>query len=338
MPDPLLHPIGTVRSPLRDPAQAPMQGDHSCPEAELVIEPGYQDALDKLHPGQEIEVLTWLHLADRSLLRCHPRGDPERPLHGVFATRSPNRPNPIGLHRVTLLGMQGTVLRVHPLEAVDGTPVVDIKPSLDRGTGRFWGAGIPTDLGRDLQRAGRNAWSRGLVSGMSGNLSCRLGTDLVITRSGSAKGHLAPGDLAVVDLETGKPAGSVRASSEWAMHAAVYRSCPDAAAVVHTHPPHLLALSLSLPPGSGLISLPLFEAGVASSRLGRVAGLPPGSEELAEAVGREAAAHEAVFLQNHGLVSRGRDLVQALALADEGEALARIALLAGRTPAGAATG
>lgn len=103
-------------------------------------------------------------------------------------------------------------------------------------------------------------------------------------------------------------------------------------------PPHLLALSLSLPPESELISLPLFEAGVASRKLGRVAGLQPGSEELAAAVGREAAAHDAVFLQNHGLVTRGRDLVQALALAEEVEALARIALLLGRAPDRAATG
>ena len=126
--DTTLRVLGHVRSQLTDKAQAPKSGDEGAPEAWLELDPAYAPALLGLEVGSRILVLTWLHLADRSVLRCHPRAERHRPLRGVFATRSPDRPNPIGLHEVTLLEIAAPArLRVHPLEAVDGTPVIDVK-------------------------------------------------------------------------------------------------------------------------------------------------------------------------------------------------------------------
>ncbi len=125
-----VQPIGVVRSTLRSRAEAPRQGHKGAPEAWLEISPEYAEALEGLAPGMELVVLTWFHQSRRDLLKVHPRRDPANPLTGVFATRSPDRPNPIGLHRVTLLEMDGLRLRVFPLEAIDGTPVVDVKPAL----------------------------------------------------------------------------------------------------------------------------------------------------------------------------------------------------------------
>ena len=125
-----LRPVGTVRSPLTDPAHAPKQGDEGAPEATLVFEPDVLEALDGIAVGDRLIVLTWLHRTDRSILRVHPRDDPSKPMRGVFAARSQHRPNPIGLHEVEVLAVEGASLRVRPLEAVDGTPVVDVKPVL----------------------------------------------------------------------------------------------------------------------------------------------------------------------------------------------------------------
>jgi tRNA-Thr(GGU) m(6)t(6)A37 methyltransferase TsaA len=126
-----LTPIGAVESSLTDPATAPRQGDEGAPEARIVVEAAYREALDGLRPGDEIVVLTWLHRARRDVLRVHPRGDASRPEQGVFATRSAHRPNPIGLHRVEIVAIEGTTLRVRNLEAVDGTPVLDLKSVLE---------------------------------------------------------------------------------------------------------------------------------------------------------------------------------------------------------------
>lgn len=124
-------PIGWVESALADLKQAPMQGDEDAPDAWLVFTPEMADGVRDLTAGDELIVLTWLHRADRDVLLTHPRGDRTRPLTGVFSTRSPDRPNPIGLHRVRVLAAEGRRILVGPLEAVDGTPVLDVKPVLD---------------------------------------------------------------------------------------------------------------------------------------------------------------------------------------------------------------
>jgi tRNA-Thr(GGU) m(6)t(6)A37 methyltransferase TsaA len=128
-----LRPIGHVESPLIDPEAAPKQGHEGAPEALLVLEPGVVHALDGIAPGDRIIVLTWLDRARRDILRVHPRDDAANPMRGVFATRSQDRPNPIGLHEVEVLAIDGSSLRVRPLEAVDGTPIVDIKPVIAGG-------------------------------------------------------------------------------------------------------------------------------------------------------------------------------------------------------------
>ncbi len=126
-------PIGVVRSSLTSLRDAPKQGAEGAPDAWIALEPALVSGLDGLHAGQEIFVLTWLHRADREVLRVHPRGNPATPLAGVFSTRSPSRPNPIGLHPVTIRRIEGSHLEVGPLEALDGTPVLDLKPGLGRG-------------------------------------------------------------------------------------------------------------------------------------------------------------------------------------------------------------
>jgi len=126
----VVRPIGWVESPLIDLADAPKQGDEGAPDAWIVIDPAFRPALHGLDAGAEVIVLTWLDRADRSALATRPRDDPSRSLSGVFATRSPHRPNPIGLHTVTILAVDDTRMLVRNLEALDGTPVIDIKPTL----------------------------------------------------------------------------------------------------------------------------------------------------------------------------------------------------------------
>jgi tRNA-Thr(GGU) m(6)t(6)A37 methyltransferase TsaA len=125
--------VGVVHSPLRARADAPKQAGEGAPEALLEIEPELAAALHRVEPGDELVVLTWLHLADRDVLEVHPRDDDTIPLTGVFRTRSSDRPNPIGLHRVTVVAREGaTTLRVGALEAIDGTPIIDVKIALTR--------------------------------------------------------------------------------------------------------------------------------------------------------------------------------------------------------------
>lgn len=123
-----LDPIGVIRSTIKTLAEAPKQGSEGAPDAWLEVRESFAEALDGLARGDELVVLTWLHQAHRDVLKVHPRSDPHRPLTGVFATRSPDRPNPIGLHSVTVREVAGNRLRIGPIEVVDGTPVVDIKP------------------------------------------------------------------------------------------------------------------------------------------------------------------------------------------------------------------
>ena len=123
-----LDPIGVIRSTIKSRAEAPMQGAEGAPDAWLEVNESVAGALDGIARGDQIIVLTWLHLARREVLKVHPRSDPQRPLTGVFATRSPDRPNPIGIHPVTVREVQDNRLRIGPIEVIDGTPVVDIKP------------------------------------------------------------------------------------------------------------------------------------------------------------------------------------------------------------------
>ena len=129
-----LEPIGRVESPLTDRGSAPKQGNEGSPEAWLAFEPKFRDALRDLQVGDDVLLLTWLDRANRDVLEVHPRGNRANPLQGVFNTRSPDRPNPIGLHRVRILEIDGVRLRfrVSDLEAIDGTPIVDVKPVLDQ--------------------------------------------------------------------------------------------------------------------------------------------------------------------------------------------------------------
>jgi tRNA-Thr(GGU) m(6)t(6)A37 methyltransferase TsaA len=130
-----IEPIGTVASPLTDPADAPKQGDEGAPDAWIVLEPRVVEGLRGIEPGHDLIVLTWLDRARRDVLSVHPRGDVSRARQGVFATRSPDRPNPIGLHRVEVLSTDGPRVQVRNLEALDGTPVVDLKPVLEAEVG-----------------------------------------------------------------------------------------------------------------------------------------------------------------------------------------------------------
>jgi tRNA-Thr(GGU) m(6)t(6)A37 methyltransferase TsaA len=128
-----IRPVGVIRSVIRDPSDAPTQGALTDQEAEIVVDPAYLPALDglaeRLRTGAtRVIVLCWMHGADRGRLKVHPRGKENLPMRGVFSTRSPHRPNPVSLHTVTLLALEGNVLRVRGMDAIDGTPVVDIKP------------------------------------------------------------------------------------------------------------------------------------------------------------------------------------------------------------------
>lgn len=122
--------IGIVRSDLTHRAQAPRQGYEGAPDAWLELEDTFAQGLEGLAVGDDIIVLTWFHRSQRDVLQVHPRNESQNPLTGVFATRSPDRPNPIGLHRVTVREIAGCRIKVGPLEAIDGTPVVDLKPVL----------------------------------------------------------------------------------------------------------------------------------------------------------------------------------------------------------------
>ena len=125
-----LRPVGVITSTLKSRKNAPRQGSEGAPDAWLEVRPFASAALHRLSPGDEIIVITWFHYARRDVLQVRPRSDPRNPITGVFATRSPDRPNPLGLHPVVVRAIDGNRLRIGPIEAIDGTPVVDIKPVL----------------------------------------------------------------------------------------------------------------------------------------------------------------------------------------------------------------
>lgn len=320
--------IGLVRSPLTNRDHCPKQYTEGAPEASVDIDPAYAEALHTLEVGQEILVFTWLHEAGRGYLQVHPRGNTELPKRGVFNTRSPDRPNPIGLHRCRIIALDGMHLRLDRMEVLDGTPVVDIKSvGGEEPGGENWGKGIPTDIAHEMRHACAMGWQRGLFSGFNGNVSVRLGNVMVITRSGAAKGFLKPGDLTTMDIATGQTLGIEGASSEAAVHLEIYRNRPEAKAVAHTHPPNLLAFSIKY--GESIIDLPLFEAAMYQAGLTRVGAIQPGTEELGAAVGKAAAQHKAIFMKNHGLAVHGDTLLEAVAFSEEIDTLAKIKLMAG---------
>ena len=127
---PQLKPIGVIRSTVKSRGDAPKQGSEGAPDAWIEVHAWAADALHLLAAGDQIVVITWFHQSKRDVLQVHPRSNPRNPLTGVFATRSPDRPNPLGLHPVRIRSIKGTRLRIGPIEAIDGTPVVDIKPDL----------------------------------------------------------------------------------------------------------------------------------------------------------------------------------------------------------------
>lgn len=448
-------PVGTVVSPLKKLADCPKQGNEGAPAAWICLHPEYADAMRSLCVGQEIILVSWLHkigASGRKKLLVHPRGEAERPLQGVFSTRSPARPNPLGLHTVRITAIEGGRLGVAPLELLDGTPIVDIKcahlPAVaencagqNEGRSEGWSAGqeagqkVGQNEGQSAKQSGENAkicgallplhwelpqyahdaaeavrrtclqgWQAGLFAGVNGNVSIRLradskknshngektGEQFCITSSGSHKGNIGARDVALVEycddygteIDDGKGAGNSKKigngtiiedgnatgekagmsyfadaprlvagqcpSTEAAMHAAIYRACPHALAVVHSHPPYLLALSVrrmaetkkiaqkrgecgaSAPelPVNELFSVPLFATAALQKNLGLVPPFPPASAALAQGVGERAKGCNALFLQGHGLCTWGESLQEALALSEELEQLARIELLA----------
>lgn len=125
-----LRPIGVIRSTIKDRSQAPKQGSEGAPDVWLEVEPFAAECMEGLRVGDEIIVISWLHQGRREVMKVHPRSDPRSVLTGVFATRSPDRPNPLGLHQLRIREVEANRLRIGPMEAIDGTPIVDIKPVL----------------------------------------------------------------------------------------------------------------------------------------------------------------------------------------------------------------
>lgn len=327
-----LKPIGWVRSPIKELRGCPHWQDMG-PEAELEILEEYAAGLDGMQPGQKIILLTWLHLADRTALHRDRRHDPGEPPRGVFSSRSPVRPNPIGQHEVTVLSVERgsgpARVRVNALEAVDGTPVLDIK------TGRefFFGEDqAAMQHGRGLLVSlCRRAAAKGLLPGCSGNASLRMASYAIITPGGLPKENLGSDDIVPVRIHDGKIAHfGARPSSERAVHLEIYKSQPEAMAILHTHPAALMALGVRLP-GKSLeerLTLPVFECEALREKIATVPDFAPSSNELAQAAALAAATGKRIiWLERHGLCVWGRDVNEALALSEECEHLARVALL-----------
>ena len=327
-----LRPIGWVRSPIKELEGCPHWQDMG-PEAELEIFEEYIPGLDGMQPGQKIILFTWLHLADRTALHRSKHQDPDEPPRGVFNSRSPVRPNPIGQHEVEVISVERmggpARIMVRALEALDGTPILDIK------TGRefFFGedqAAMRQGRGLLVSLCHRAA-SKGLLPGCSGNASLRMGSFALMTPSGASKEVLGSDDLVSVRLVDGKVAQfSAKPSSEYSLHLEIYKRQPRAKAILHTHPAALTALGLRLP-GKKLedrLDLPVFECAALREKISTVPNFAPGSPELAEAAGEAAALKQVLWLEQHGLCVWGASADEALALSEECEHLAHVALLA----------
>ncbi len=322
-----LHQIGYAKTSFLYLKDCPFQGNDDCPPACIHIDPMYSMGLQNLEPGQDIVIITLLDKASRDKLQCRPRNDPGRPLRGVFATRSPNRPNPLGLHQVKIISMDKNVITVHPLEVLDNTPIIDIKPVLrskekHHAIYRYFSSAL-VDLFLDCSR---QACVKGLLNGLNGNLSIRNDKLVLITSSGSAKGLLTPDDLCVTELSSGKTIlGGKMVSSESAMHYEIYKNQPGAKAIAHVHPLSILTLD-ALVGDSILESINMFEARAIKSQVAGVPDHSPGSVELARSVGIKAQQYRCVIMRSHGLTCWGESLPEAVGLCDELEALAKIEL------------
>ncbi|MEZ0574775.1 tRNA (N6-threonylcarbamoyladenosine(37)-N6)-methyltransferase TrmO [Halodesulfovibrio aestuarii] len=314
--------IGRVRTQFDDLEKCPKQGNEGGKEAWVEVAPEFVNALAGLTVGQSIDLLTWFHKADRTTMKVHPRGDRSRPERGVFSTRSPARPNPIGVHTVTILEITENKVRVEPLEALDKTPLIDIKKTPTPAN-----LITPVDIRHqdidEITQVCRSAWSRRLFSGFNGNASVRLGDACLMTATGSAKGCLEPKDFVLVDIASGKILAGSKPSSEGEMHLEIYRNQPKARAILHTHPPKILALGVLVEPAK-MLKLPIFETDLIGSRMTTAPAFAPGTVELAQATGKAAITHDAVYMEKHGLVCWADTLGHALSLSEELEHLASI--------------
>lgn len=308
--------VGRVRSSIKAVGEGPKQGTEGAPEAWIEIDPAFAPALDGLVPGQEVELLTWLHLADRTYLKVHPRGDRNNPLEGVFNTRSPDRPNPIGLHRVTILERTQTEtlrdrIRVHPLEAVDGTPVIDIKPVLKQG-GR---SGLPDKACSTLKESCAALAAAGFMPGSSGSASIRLGPTVYLTRREAPKIRLAEQDVTALDIGTGKRLEQGRPDPDSLLHLAVYDAREDVRGAILIQPPAMMAaLRHGVP---DIADLPSTRGRILASRFRVLEAAAPRSEAQAGAVAEAAADSDALLLPGHGLLCFGPSLTDAEAMAGE---------------------
>ena len=343
-PESLLY-IGKMHTPFASAEDCPRHGDDSLSQGVVEVFAPFVPALGTLVVDQEITLITWLHRADRTVLVTWPRGDFSRPKRGVFNTRSPARPNPLGLHDVRILEIMppeasGNVrLRVAHVDMINGTPLVDIKSSSSQrnlapaeqpvSEAALFGNIRHREM-EAVAAACRDAWQRGLFGGLSGNVSVRAGRCCLITRTGCAKSRLGPEDFSLLDIAEARPVAGAEPSSEAALHCAVYRAHNRIEAVAHTHPPHLLALEAVCPELFLARENAAYEREQFIARLARVPALSPGSPELAEAVAAVCRAAPAIWMQRHGLVCLGKNPTEALALAEEYDHLAQVELLSQR--------
>lgn len=317
--DAVFTPVGSVRTGYESRRDCPKQYSEGAAPARIEVREGLERAVADLTPGMEIWLLTWLDKGDVSVQAVHPRGNPELPLTGVFATRSPDRPCPIGLHRCRVTGVQGLTVQVGGLEVLDGTPVLDIKPVVPADA-----RSLPAEFD-EMVRVGRQGWERGLFSGREGNISVRLlDGRVLVTASGVCKGRLGPDGVCHVDPATGLALPGEKPTTELPAHLAVYREQPRARAIVHTHPPHILALDRYFEDPKEILNLSLYETDMYREKFGIVPALPPGGGKLGDFVGKTAANRQALLMRRHGLICWGGTLEEALCLSEELENMARI--------------
>lgn len=326
----VMEPVGVVHSALLHLEDCPPSAT-GAPQASIEIFPEYAQALEGLAVGSHIELITWLHLADRSMLRSRFKGKASNPLRGVFSLRSPHRPNPLGLHKpcITRIVQTGDrfMLELDQLEVLNGTLVLDIKASNPvEGIGLEQSLSEARTVLKDMCHA---AYLSGLMPGFSGNASCRVGELCVITRSGAAKSSLEDDDFCAVNISDATVFSGQKPSSEFLMHLEVYRTQPQSRVILHTHPPCLTALGLKLPSlkMEQRFDMPVYEAEAFVERIATADAYAPGTTELAQSVGEAASKKQVVWLEQHGLCVWGESAKEVLALSEELEHLARVRLL-----------